>query len=178
MAQNITLQGANYTNVPGVELPKTGGGTAYFADVTDTTAAAADVGTGKYFYTAAGVRTAGTATGGGKAVQIDQTPGRAASSTYTAVGPSITVGKTGTYSVYWSGYRSSTSGTNGTQLYISNTAYGTAQTTFNTGSGLTNTQQVHLSGVSLTQNQVLRVRARSRGSNYYMYVLDLVIIEE
>ena len=33
-------------------------------DVTDTTAAASDVATGKYFYTAAGVRTAGTASGG------------------------------------------------------------------------------------------------------------------
>ena len=37
-------------------------------DVTDTTAAAADVGQGKYFYTAAGVKTAGTASGGGGGV--------------------------------------------------------------------------------------------------------------
>ena len=65
MAQNITLLGASYSDVPAVELPKTGGGTASFTDVTDTTAAAADVATGKYFYTAAGVRTEGTATGGG-----------------------------------------------------------------------------------------------------------------
>ena len=48
-----------------MSLPKTGGGTASFTDVTDTTAAAADVASGKYFYTAAGVRTAGTASGGG-----------------------------------------------------------------------------------------------------------------
>ena len=65
MAQNITLMGASYSAVPGVELPKTGGGTALFTDVTDTTAAAADVATGKYFYTAAGVRTQGTNSGGG-----------------------------------------------------------------------------------------------------------------
>ncbi len=65
MAQNITLMGANYSAVPGVQLPKTGGGTALFTDVTDTTAAAADVATGKYFYTAAGVRTEGTNAGGG-----------------------------------------------------------------------------------------------------------------
>ena len=64
MAQNITLMGANYSAVPGVQLPKTGGGTALFTDVTDTTAAAADVATGKYFYTAAGVRTEGTNSGG------------------------------------------------------------------------------------------------------------------
>lgn len=65
MAQNITLQGATYSAVPAVDLPKQGGGTARFTDVTDTTAAASDVATGTYFYTAAGVRTEGTASGGG-----------------------------------------------------------------------------------------------------------------
>lgn len=65
MAQNITLLGASYSDVPAVNLPKTGGGTATFTDVTDTTAAASDVAQGKYFYTSAGVRTAGTASGGG-----------------------------------------------------------------------------------------------------------------
>ena len=65
MAQNITLMGASYSAVPAVSLPKTGGGTASFTDVTDTTAAASDVATGKYFYTAAGVRTQGTNSGGG-----------------------------------------------------------------------------------------------------------------
>ena len=65
MAQNITLLGASYSDVPSVLLPKTGGGTASFTDVTDTTAAASDVASGKYFYTAAGVRTEGTSSGGG-----------------------------------------------------------------------------------------------------------------
>lgn len=65
MAQNITLMGASYSDVPYVTLPKTGGGTASFTDVSDTTAAAADVAQGVYFYTAAGVRTAGTSQGGG-----------------------------------------------------------------------------------------------------------------
>lgn len=65
MAQNITLLGASYSAVPAVNLPKTGGGTATFTDVTDTTAAAGDVASGKYFYTSAGVRTQGTSSGGG-----------------------------------------------------------------------------------------------------------------
>ena len=65
MAQNITLLGATYSNVPAVDLPKQGGGTASFTDVTDTTAAAADVAQGKYFYLSNGTRTEGTATGGG-----------------------------------------------------------------------------------------------------------------
>lgn len=65
MAQNITLLGASYSDVPAVKLPKTGGGDATFTDVTDTTASASDVASGKYFYTAAGVKTAGTGSGGG-----------------------------------------------------------------------------------------------------------------
>ena len=65
MAQNVSLWGATYSNVPALEVPKQGGGTASFTDVTDTTAAASDVASGKYFYTAAGVRTAGTNSGGG-----------------------------------------------------------------------------------------------------------------
>ena len=32
MAQNITLLGASYTDVPAVDLPKTGGGTARLYD--------------------------------------------------------------------------------------------------------------------------------------------------
>lgn len=67
MSQNITLLGANYSAVPAVDLPKTGGGTASFFDVSDTTASASDVASGKYFYTSAGVRTAGTSSGGGGA---------------------------------------------------------------------------------------------------------------
>lgn len=35
MAQSITLLGATYNDVPAVDLPKTGGGTARFWDATD-----------------------------------------------------------------------------------------------------------------------------------------------
>ena len=67
MAQNITLMGANYSAVPGVQLPKTGGGTALFTDVTPTTAAAADVAQGKIFFDATGAQKTGTNSGGGGA---------------------------------------------------------------------------------------------------------------
>ncbi len=73
MAQNITLLGASYSNVPAVDLPKTGGGTATFTDVTDTTATAADVASGKYFYTSAGVKTEGTASGSAVIAVSDET---------------------------------------------------------------------------------------------------------
>ena len=59
MAQNVTIAGASYPDVPSIEVPKTGGGTAQFFDTTSVTAAAADVASGKYFMTAAGVLTEG-----------------------------------------------------------------------------------------------------------------------
>lgn len=65
--RNIALLGATYSAVPQVQLPISGGGTATFTEVTDTTATASDVASGKYFYTSAGVRTAGTNSGGGVA---------------------------------------------------------------------------------------------------------------
>lgn len=63
--RNISLLGATYSAVPQVQLPVSGGGTATFTEITDTTATASDVASGKYFYTAAGVKTQGTASGGG-----------------------------------------------------------------------------------------------------------------
>lgn len=111
--------------------------------------------------------------GGGVAMnfQVAQGVDRVATTTYTAVsGQSITVEKTGTYNVYWSGYRSSTSGTNGSQLYIDGTAYGSANTSFSN-----NGQSVKLTGVQLTAGQVVTVRARARSTSYYMYVSNLTI---
>ena len=62
MAQNITIQGASYTEVPAVTLPKTGGGTARFTDMTVTTAVAGDVKSGKTIVLADGSTAMGTAT--------------------------------------------------------------------------------------------------------------------
>lgn len=175
MAQNISLLGASYSAVPKVRLPKTGGGTADFTDVTDTTATASDVASGKYFYTSDGTKTAGTNSGGGgtsKNAQTAQSTSRATSSTYTEV-ISLTCNKTGTYHVYWSTFRTSTSGTWGSQLYLDNTAYGSAQT----GSWSNHIQNIHLSNVQIDANEEVAVRVRSRGSNYYGYVGTLTIIE-
>ena len=173
MAQNISLWGATYSNTPAILLPKSGGGTARFTDVTPTTATASDVASGKIFYTADGTQTTGTASGGGgKNAQTIQSTSRTTSTSYTKLCGDITVAKTGTYDVYWTGFRSSTSGTWGTQLYIGSTAYGTAQTTYSN-----HVQTVHLSNVSLTADQKVSVYGRSRGSNYYAYVGMLTIIE-
>lgn len=65
MAQNITIMGASYSDVPAVQLPKTGGGTARFDDASVTTATASDVASGKVFLASDGTITTGTASGGG-----------------------------------------------------------------------------------------------------------------
>lgn len=106
-------------------------------------------------------------------IQVAQGINRVNTTSYTAVsGQSLEVAATGTYDVYWTGYRTSTSGTNGSQLYIDSTVYGAAQTTFSN-----NGQSVKLSGVQLTQGQTVTVRARARTTSYYMYVGNLTIVQ-
>ena len=111
----------------------------------------------------------------GKNVQVVQGTTRTTSSTMTAIGAEMTVSKTGTYDVYWSAFRSNTSAsyTYATQLYVGGTAYGSEQTTWSN-----HQQNVHLSNVSLTANQKIRVYGReSRNSSYYVYAGTLTIVE-
>ena len=173
MAQNITLMGASYSAVPAVTLPKTGGGTARFDDASVTTATAADVASGKVFLAADGTITTGTSSGGGssKNVQVAQSTSRATSSTYTKLA-SLTCATSGTYDVYWSCFRSSTSGTSGSRLYVGGSAYDTANTTFSN-----HIQNNHLTGVQISANQEVAAYARSRGSNYYAYIGTLTIVQ-
>lgn len=70
MSKNVKIAGTNYNNVPSINLPLQTSGYATFTDVTDTTATASDVATGKYFYTSAGVLTEGTSSGGGGATNF------------------------------------------------------------------------------------------------------------
>lgn len=334
MAQNdISLMGAVYPDVPAVTLPIDGGGTAKFTDVSDTTASASDVAQGKYFYTSSGVYTEGTASGGGAAVVVTETPdtgggvvkeitavdisdttlnsnaqmlsgvkahgadgtlytgsiasksssdltasgatvtapagyyasqaskavasgsagtptatkgtvsnhsvsvtpsvtnttgyitgstktgtavtvsaselvsgsetktangtydvtnlaelvvnvastsknvqtnqstSRTTSTTLTSLN-SLTCSVTGTYDVYWTCARTSTSNTWQSQLYIGGSAYGTVEATWSN-----HVQIVHLTGVQITKNQTVAVYGRSRGSNYYCYAPQLTIVQ-
>ena len=112
--------------------------------------------------------------GGDKNVQVLQSTSRTNSSSLTKVLGDMTVSKTGTYDIYWSGGRTntSTSYTWGTRLYIDSTGYGTENTTWTN-----NCQSNHLSNVSLTANQKLSVYARGRTGSYYTFVPMLTIVE-
>ena len=118
----------------------------------------------------------GTYSGGGssKNVQVLQSTSRTNSSSLTKVLGDLTVSKTGTYDIYWSGGRSntSTSYTWGTRLYVDGSGYGTENTTWSN-----NCQSNHLSNVSLTANQKLSIYARGRSGSYYTFAPMLVIIE-
>lgn len=143
-------------------------------DLTDTTATAADVATGKYFYTNAGVRTAGTNSGGGGGKNIQTYIGRAETNqtAYTATAVSVKVNKAGTYKCSWSMDRNTTSGTNGSQLYVNGTAKGSAHTTWtHNGASCTET-------LTLALNDTIVVRARARNTSYYVGVSNLIIEEQ
>lgn len=108
-----------------------------------------------------------------KNVQVAQSTTRVANTAYTKTA-SLTCSVTGTYDVYWDCYRSSTSGTNGSQLYIGGNEYGTANTTF---SNSIHVQNNHLTGVSIAANQEVAVYVRSRATNYYAYCGQLTIVQ-
>ena len=106
-------------------------------------------------------------------VQTAQSTTRVASTTYTKTA-SLTCSKTGTYDVYWDCFRSSTSGTSGSQLYIGGSEYGNPNTTFASN---IHAQANHLTGVTISANQEVAVYVRSRATNYYAYCGQLTIVQ-
>lgn len=171
---DISLLGATYSGVAGVTLPKSGGGTATFPWVEGSETKTAN---GTYDVTNLAELVVNVSGGGGtsKNTQVVQGTTRTTASTMTAIGAELTVSKTGTYDIYWSAFRSNTSTTYtyASQLYIDNSAHGSENSTWSN-----HVQNNHLTSVSLTANQKLRVRGRnSRGSSYYVYAPTLVIVE-
>lgn len=92
-SRNISLMNATYSAVPAVQLPISGGGTATFYEISDTTASASDVASGKYFYTSGGVLTQGTSSGGGGASNIVQ--GTFTTGSSTGVAETFSINYTG-----------------------------------------------------------------------------------
>lgn len=106
-----------------------------------------------------------------KNVQTNQTTSRTSSTSLTSVN-SLTCSKTGTYDVYWTCARSSTSGTWSSQLYVGGAESGSEQTTWSY-----HVQNVHLTNVSISANQTVAVYVKARGTNYYGYAPQLTIVE-
>ena len=173
MAKNITWLDKAYTDVPFVALPQTGGGNAIFYDDTGSQTITEN---GTYDVTGIAEAVVNVSGGGGSTKNVQGYMGMdyARASSYTATDVTLTVAKTGTYDISWMGFRNTTSGTSGSQLYINGAAYGSAHTSFTSNYG----QSVTLAGVELEEGDVLVVRARSRNSSYYMYVGNLIIEEE
>lgn len=172
MAQNVTIAGASYREVPAIDLPKAGGGTARFVDTSGDTVTPEVLAAGYSAHNAAGEEIIGKAEA--KNVQAVLATTDIKSTSYTRA-LSLTVAKTGVYNVSWIGIRNSTSGTNGSQLYVNGTAYGSANTTFQSGN--TYMQQPYLTNVSLTEGQTIEVRARSRTTAAAMTIGNFVIAE-
>ena len=168
----ITILGATYSEVAGVSLPTSGGGRATFPWVEGSETKTAN---GTYDVTNLAQLVVNVSGGSSKNAQVVQGTTRSNSSTLTAIGSELTVSKTGTYDIYYSCFRTNTSSsyTWGTRLYIDWTAHGSENTTWTN-----NQQNTHLTNVSLTSGQKLRVYGReTRGTSYYICAPMLAIVE-
>lgn len=171
MAKDIKIAGASYSGVPSISVPMVSGGNASFYDCTGTK----DI-TENGTHAVTGFASVNVnVSGGGSAKNVQAYHGYATvtSTSYTATAVSLSVKKSGTYKVSWMGYRNTNSGTSGSQLYIGNTAYGSASTSFVNTYG----HSVTLNNVSLTAGQTITVRARARSTSYVMAVGNLIIEE-
>ena len=118
--------------------------------------------------------TISAASGSSKNVQIDNTNHRIGATTYTDTGAEITVAVAGTYDIYWSAFRSSTSsGTNGTQWYKNDVAQGSAYTSWENSY----CQNPHITNVTLAKDDVITIYARSSSNSRYVCVSDLTIVQ-
>lgn len=140
----------------------------------DTVTDASHIVAGKIGHLANGTQVTGTAStggGGGNSVQAYIGTASVSATSYTATAVKLTVASSGTYTVSWMGWRSTNSGTSGSQLYINGSAYGSANTSFTNTYG----QAVKLTGVKLTAGQEIVVRARARSTSHVMAVGNLII---
>lgn len=87
MAQNVIINGVTYQNVPEVDIPKSGGGTAKFYDTSSANITSADVLTTKTAFGASGSVSGGMANNGSTSGTISTKAGTVAiPSGYTSGG--------------------------------------------------------------------------------------------
>lgn len=173
MADTLEIFGTEFTNAAGFKATDSNSQTKTYVRPQGTKSITEN-GTGIDVSAYASVDVA-VSSGSSKNTQVVQGTTRTTLSSMTAIGAEMTVSKTGTYDVYWSGYRSTTNAayTYATQLYVGGTAYGSENATWSN-----HVQNNHLTNVSLTANQTIRVYGRNeRGSSYNIYAPTLVIVE-
>lgn len=116
----------------------------------------------------------GTYSGGSsKNVQMYLGTDSRTANSYGATALTLTVAKTGTYKVSWTAWRSSSSGTMGTNLHRNSTT-GTNQQTFTSTYG----QCITLNNQSYTQGDVLTLYATSGNNSRTIVVANLIIEEQ
>lgn len=95
MAQDITIAGAQYEDVPAVDIAKTGGGVARFVDTSDADATADDILLGKVAYVN-GQRVVGTSSAGNLEIVNGQPVGATVTldKTYAQISEYLSNGKT------------------------------------------------------------------------------------
>lgn len=172
LTASVTTKGAA-TITPGTTNQTISSGTYLTGAQTisgDAGLVAGNIKSGVTIFNVTGTYTGGG--GGGMNKQIYFGSDQVAANTYTATDVKLKVAVTGTYKISWCGWRNTTSGTSGSQLYKNGTAIGTANTSFT----ITNYGQVvTLTGISLAANDDIVVYARARSAQYQMRVANLCI---
>lgn len=127
-----------------------------------------------------------SSSGGGKNFQSNYNLYQKMNSVYSKTSLKLTVSKTGTYTVRWVAYRSSTSYDDfGTALYINDTLYGTQNETWSTPfirenlAEYTSTsfQINEVQNVPLNENDVVEIYGKNH-SSYNIFLTALTIEEE
>ena len=108
--------------------------------------------------------------GGGMNKQIYYGYAQRTGNGYASTSATLTVAVTGTYKVSWTAWRSSSSGTMGTNLHVNDTT-GTNQQTFTGTYG----QRIELTNQHYNKDDVLTVYATSGSSTRSIYVANLII---
>ena len=107
---------------------------------------------------------------GGMNVQVMTGKKEVAKSSLTASGLKLTVEKTGTYTISWAAWKSSSSAAS-TRLYVGGSAKDTERTTWTRTYG----QGITITGFDLTAGQTVEVYAKSGSTSRYVNVANLII---